>query len=64
VDVLAIDLALQELEKLDARQGQVVEMRFFSGLSIAETAEALQVSPATVKRDWETAKLWVEAKNG
>lgn len=62
VDVLAIDLALQELEKLDARQGQVVEMRFFSGLSIAETAEALQISPATVKRDWETAKLWLRRK--
>jgi RNA polymerase sigma factor (TIGR02999 family) len=58
-DVLAIDLALQQLEKLDARQGQVVEMRFFSGLSIAETAEALQISPATVKRDWETAKVWL-----
>jgi RNA polymerase sigma factor (TIGR02999 family) len=62
VDVLAIDLALQELEKLDARQGQVVEMRFFSGLSIAETAEALQISPATVKRDWETAKLWLRRR--
>ena len=62
VDVLAIDQALQELEKLDARQGQVVEMRFFSGLSIAETAEALQISPATVKRDWETAKLWLRRK--
>ena len=62
VDILSIDLALQELEKLDARQGQVVEMRFFTGLSIAETAEALQISPATVKRDWETAKLWLRRK--
>jgi RNA polymerase sigma-70 factor (ECF subfamily) len=62
VDVLAIDRALQELEKLDGRQGQVVEMRFFSGLSIAETAEALQISPATVKRDWETAKLWLRSR--
>jgi RNA polymerase sigma-70 factor (ECF subfamily) len=62
VDLLALDLALRELEKLDSRQGQVVEMRFFSGLSIAETAEALGISPATVKRDWETAKLWLRRK--
>jgi RNA polymerase sigma factor (TIGR02999 family) len=62
IDILAIDMALRDLEKLDARQGQVVEMRFFSGLSIAETAEALQISPATVKRDWGTAKVWLRRK--
>jgi len=62
VDVLGLDAALQELERLDPRQGQVVEMRYFSGLSIAETAEALQISPATVKRDWETAKLWLRRR--
>jgi RNA polymerase sigma factor (TIGR02999 family) len=61
-EVSAVELhqALQELEKLDPRQGQIVELRFFGGLSVEETAEVLGISPATVKRDWTVAKLWLE----
>lgn len=60
VNLVALDEALQELSRLDARQGQIVEMRFFGGLSIEETSEVLGVSPATVKRDWMTARLWLQ----
>jgi RNA polymerase sigma factor (TIGR02999 family) len=56
-DLVALDDALGALEALDERQCRVVEMRFFGGLSVEETAEVLGVSPATVKRDWSTAKL-------
>jgi RNA polymerase sigma-70 factor, ECF subfamily len=56
-----VDQALEELEKVDARQGQIVELRFFGGLTVEEIASSLQVSPATVKRDWATAKLWLRA---
>jgi RNA polymerase sigma factor (TIGR02999 family) len=59
VDLVALDDALRTLEAIDARKSQVIEMRFFGGLSIAETAEALHVSPETVKRDWRLAKLWL-----
>jgi len=59
VDVVALDDALDRLAALDARQAQVVELRFFGGLSIEETAVALDISPASVKRDWSTAKLWL-----
>ena len=59
VDILAVNEALNTLAKLDERQCQIVEMRFFAGLSIEETAEALSISAATVKRDWDTAKLWL-----
>ena len=59
VDLVALDEALQALEAFDPRKSQVIEMRFFGGLSIEETAEALQVSPETVKRDWRLAKLWL-----
>ena len=59
IDVIAMDQALQRLEALDAQQGRVVEMRFFGGLSVAETAEALAISPATVKREWATARAWL-----
>lgn len=59
LDVLALNEALSELERLDPRQGRVVELRFFAGLSVEETAEVLGVSPKTVKRDWSTAKLWL-----
>ena len=59
VDVLALDEALTKLVAVDARQCQVVELRFFSGLSIEETAAALGVSPATVKNDWNIAKAWL-----
>ena len=58
-DVLALDDALDALAAIDPRKGQVVEMRYFGGLSIEETAEALGVSVRTVKRDWTMAKLWL-----
>jgi RNA polymerase sigma factor (TIGR02999 family) len=58
-DLVALDDALTALATVDARKSQVVEMRFFGGLSIDETAEALHVSPDTVKRDWRMAKLWL-----
>lgn len=59
VDVEALDGALERLAAVDPQQSRVVELRFFAGLSVQETAEALGVSPATVKRDWSTAKLWL-----
>lgn len=59
VDLVALDDALQSLAKLDAQQGRIVELRFFAGLSIEETAEVVGVSPATVKRDWAVAKAWL-----
>ena len=58
-DVIALDDALKALEQIDPRKSQVVEMRFFGGLSIEETAEALDMSVRTVKRDWTMAKLWL-----
>ena len=58
-DVLALDKALRELEKIDSRKSQIVEMRFFGGLSQEETAEALNVSMATVRRDWSLARAWL-----
>jgi RNA polymerase sigma factor (TIGR02999 family) len=59
LDVLALDDALNRLATLDERQSRLVELRFFAGLSIEETSEALEVSPATVKRVWATARLWL-----
>jgi RNA polymerase sigma factor (TIGR02999 family) len=59
VDVLALDQALTELNALDHRLCRVVELRYFAGLSIAETADALDVSPATVERDWTVSKAWL-----
>ena len=59
VDVGALDEALRELEALDARQAQIVELRFFAGLTIEEIAEVLAISPATVKREWTAAKIWL-----
>jgi RNA polymerase sigma-70 factor (ECF subfamily) len=58
-DLVALDDALQTLEAVHPRKSQVVELRFFGGLSIEETGEALHVSPDTVKRDWRYAKLWL-----
>ena len=58
-DFVALDEALSALAVVDARRSQVVEMRFFGGLTLEETAEALQVSRDTVKRDWNIAKLWL-----
>jgi RNA polymerase sigma factor (TIGR02999 family) len=59
VDLLALDDALDELSRLDPRQGRIVELRFFGGLSIHETSEILGISPATVKREWTTARAWL-----
>ena len=56
---LALDDALNALAQLDPRKAQVVEMRFFGGLNLEETAEVLKISPATVERDWITAKAWL-----
>jgi RNA polymerase sigma factor (TIGR02999 family) len=58
-DIVALDEALSELAKHDARRAQVVELRFFGGLSVEETAAALSVSPQTVLRDWSLAKAWL-----
>ena len=58
-DLVALDDALDDLGKLDPRQGKLVELRFFAGLSIEESAEVLGVSPATVKREWAVAKAWL-----
>lgn len=60
VSTLALNDALQELEDLDPRQAKIVELRFFGGLSVPETADLLGISPATVKREWSVAKLWLE----
>ena len=62
VDVLALDDALTGLAKLDEQQASIVEMRFFGGLSIEETAGVLGISTATVKRDWVMARVWLHRK--
>jgi DNA-directed RNA polymerase specialized sigma24 family protein len=59
VDVLALDSALDDLAQLEERLCRVVELKFFAGLSIDETAMALDVSPATIERDWSVAKAWL-----
>jgi RNA polymerase sigma factor (TIGR02999 family) len=59
VDMVALDDALNQLAKLDQQQSRIVELRFFGGLSIEETAHALHLSPTTVKRHWATARLWL-----
>jgi len=56
---VALDDALKELAKVDPRKSQVVELRFFGGLSVEETAKLLRVSPETVARDWRLAKAWL-----
>ena len=58
-DLVALDDALEGLAKVDERKSRVIEMRFFGGLSVSETAEALHVSPETVMRDWKLAKAWL-----
>ena len=60
VDVLVIHDALKRLEEWDARQAKIVELRFFAGLSSEETAEALQLSERTVRREWVMARAWLE----
>jgi len=64
VDLLALDQALEKLAAFDPRQSQLVELRFFGGLSIEETAEALSVSKATVKREWSLARAWLFGQLG
>jgi RNA polymerase sigma factor (TIGR02999 family) len=59
LDILALNGALDELSRLDSKQGRVVELRFFAGLSIEETAEVMNLSPATIKREWNTARAWL-----
>ncbi len=59
VDLMALDDALRGLAELDSQQSRIVELRFFAGLSIEETSRVLGVSPATIKRDWTTARIWL-----
>ena len=59
VDLLALDEALDGLERIDSQQRRIVELRYFGGLSIEETAQVLGISPATVKREWRMAKAWL-----
>ena len=59
VDLLALDDALVRLALIDARQARIVDLRYFGGLSIEETAEALELSPATIKREWQMARAWL-----
>ena len=63
-DLVALDDALNALARLDPRKVQIIEMRFFGGLSVEETAEVLKVSPATVRRDWSIAKFWLYRELG
>ena len=62
VNITAVDEALEELELVDSRQAQIVELRFFGGLTVDQIATALKISRATVKRDWATAKLWLRSR--
>jgi RNA polymerase sigma factor (TIGR02999 family) len=59
VDLLELNTALHQLAEMDPQQGRVVELRYFGGLTIEETAEVMGISPATVKREWGTARLWL-----
>ena len=59
LDVVALDGALQRLSELDPQQSRIVELRFFAGLTIEDTSEVLGISPATVKRDWTSARAWL-----
>jgi RNA polymerase sigma factor (sigma-70 family) len=59
LDLVALDDALKALAELDERQSRIVELRFFGGLSIEDTSRVLEVSPATVKREWSTARAWL-----
>jgi RNA polymerase sigma factor (TIGR02999 family) len=59
VDLLALDQVLNRLEQLDAQQARIVELRYFSGLSIEQTADVLDLSPSTIKREWRAAKAWL-----
>jgi RNA polymerase sigma-70 factor (ECF subfamily) len=63
-NLVALDDALQSLARMDARKARVVELRFFGGLSVEETAEVLQISPVTVMRDWSSARAWLYREMG
>jgi RNA polymerase sigma-70 factor (ECF subfamily) len=63
-EVLALNEALKALQAIDSRKSRVVELRYFGGLSIEETAQALSVSPVTVTRDWQTARAWLARELG
>jgi RNA polymerase sigma factor (sigma-70 family) len=58
-EVIALDEALKQLALLDPQQSRIVELRFFGGLTVEEAAEVMQLSPATIKREWSTAKAWL-----
>jgi RNA polymerase sigma factor (TIGR02999 family) len=59
IDLLGLNDALERLAELDERQSRIVELRFFTGLSIEETAEVMNLSPASIKREWQTARAWL-----
>jgi RNA polymerase sigma factor (TIGR02999 family) len=61
-EILAVDVVLDRLSQFDPQQARIVELRYFGGLSVEETAEAMDVSPRTVKRDWAVAKAWLAAQ--
>ena len=63
-EVLALDQALDDLARVDARKARVIELRFFGGLSVEETAEVLQISPQSVMRDWKLARAWLVRELG
>jgi len=62
LELVKLDQALEQLTKLDARQGKIVELRFFGGLTVEQTADLLGISPKTVKRDWSVAKAWLHGE--
>ena len=62
IDVLALDEALSQLAKLDSEQAQIVELRYFGGLTVEETADVMGISPATVKRNWTMARAWLKQR--
>ena len=61
-ELLALDRALEELQQIDSQQARIVELRFFAGLTVEETAEVTGISPRTVKREWRTAKAWLRSE--
>jgi len=64
VDLIVLDEALNKLAEVDPRQSRVIELRFFGGLSIEDTAVVLDISPATVKREWTMARVWLHREMG
>ena len=63
-EILGLDQALDDLARVDARKARVIELRFFGGLSVDETAEVLQISPQSVMRDWKLARAWLVRELG